>query len=125
MTFTAIKYIGKRPEYVDGTYGTRIHFVQDETKLVPTDKALLMLKHPDVYVLGEAADGMEAPKPKAKTDDTDEEALQGLRDSVAAMPKNALKEFAQANYSVKLDTKKGVTDLRLEVVGLIDQYGVK
>jgi hypothetical protein len=124
MTFTPIKYIGKRPEYVDGTYGTRIHFLQNETKLVPADKAALMLKHADVYVAGKASPKLEEPAvPKAS--DEDEDHLQSLRDSISSMDKESLKEFAQTHYSVKLNGQKGEATLRQEVIGLVDQYGLK
>jgi hypothetical protein len=124
MTFTPIKYIGKRPEYVDGTYGTRIHFLQGETKLVPTDKAALMLKHADVYTEGKASSKLEEPDlPQAK--DEDEDHLQNLRDSISSMDKEGLKEFAQTHYSVKLNGQKGEATLRQEVIGLVDQYGLK
>lgn len=123
MTFTPIKYIGKRPEYVDGTYGTRIHFLQDETKLVPADKAALMLKHADVYVLGDESASLEEPTlPKA--DDENEE-LQNLRDSISSMNKEGLKEFAKTHYNVKLNGQKGEGALRQEVIGLLDQYGLQ
>lgn len=124
MTFIPIKYIGKRPEYLDGTYGTRIVFQQGETKLVPADKALLMLKHPDVYVLSEATDKMDEPEtPKTAPDDEDE--VQNLRDSISAMNKDGLKEFAQTHYNVKLNGQKGEVTLRQEVIGLVDQFGLK
>jgi hypothetical protein len=124
MTFTPIKYIGKRPEYLDGTYGTRIVFQQGETKLVPADKATLMLKHPDVYVLSEATDKMDEPEtPKKASDDEDE--MQNLRDSISAMNKDGLKEFAQTHYNVKLNGQKGEVTLRQEVISLVDQFGLK
>lgn len=125
MTFTPIKYIGKRPEYTDGTYGTRIHFIQEETKLVPADKAALMLKHPDVYVLGDTTDDLKKPDIAAKGDDETETQLQDLRDSISSMDKTALKEFAQTHYNVKLNGQRGEKTLRQEVIGLVDQYGLK
>lgn len=125
MTFTPIKYIGKRPEYVDGTYGTRIHFLQDETKLVPADKAVLMLKHPDVYIAGEESSELDKPNLPAKESEEDESQLQDLRDSISSMNKEGLKEFAQTHYNVKLNGKKGEGTLRQEVIGLVDQFGLK
>jgi hypothetical protein len=124
MTFTPIKYIGKRPEYRDGTYGTRILFQQGETKLVPDDKATLMLKHPDVYVLGEATYKMDEPEIKESLSE-DEDEIQNLRDSISTMNKDSLKEFAQTHYSVKLNGQKGEATLRQEVIGLVDQFGLK
>ena len=54
MDYVSVKYIGKRSSYVDGAFGTRVTFKQGESKMIPADKALLMLRHPDVYVPGKA-----------------------------------------------------------------------
>ncbi len=128
MDFIAIKYIGKRPEYVDGTYGTRISFVQGETKLVPADKAELMLRHADVYERGEETKDM--PKPaknkKGQKKQTDEEVqLQEMRDAISIMEKDALREFAKTRYSIELKGNKKVETFRQEVLGLVDQYGIQ
>ncbi len=121
MELVSVKYIGKRSSYVDGAFGTRIAFTQGESKMVPADKALLMLRHPDVYVPGKA----DAPIAVVATVTNQEaEDAQDLRDSVSAMSdKESLSFFAQSKYGIKLDKRKAVEDLKLQTLGLIDQYG--
>ena len=119
MDLVSVKYIGKRPEYTDGTYGTRIHFLQGESRQVPVDKARLMLKHPDVYVPGEA-DAVVAviPEPQSEEDD-----VQDMRDSIAIMDKGSLEAYARTHFRIELDKRHSVEKLRTQVTGLVDQYG--
>lgn len=120
MEHVSVKYIGRRPFYVEGAYGTRITFMQGQSRLVPADKARLMLKHPDVYVPG-TADAPIAVVPEVKAEGED---LQDLRDSIAAISdKTALSDFTQAKYGIKLDKRKPIEELRLQAIGLVDQYG--
>lgn len=120
MDHLSVKYIGKRPEYTDGTYGTMIRFVQGESRQVPLDKARLMLKHTDVYAPGET-DAPIAVIPEQKSEDDD---AQDLRDAISLMEKDALETYAQTHFSVKLDKRKNVLDLRTHVTQLFDQYGI-
>lgn len=116
---TSVKYIGKRPEYTDGTFGTRIHFVQGESRMVPFDVARMMLKHLDVYAPGEE-DAPVATMPPEKDPEDD---VQDMRDSIAIMDKDALNSYAQTHFGTKLDKRKDVGILRTQVTGLLDQYG--
>ena len=123
---TPIKYVGPRPTYTDAMFGTRIEWTFGETQLVPAQAAKRMLRHPDVYVLGEATDDTlvaEVPEPNEKKDEEDKD--QDMRDTVAAMDKNTLEQFAKTHFKVDLDKRKGVGVLRNEVIGLIDQFGVQ
>lgn len=119
MDYVSVKYIGKRPEYTEGTYGTRIHFIQGESRLVPLDKARLMLKHTDVYAPGEA-DAPIAVLPEAKTE---EDGVQDMRDSIAIMDKGALEMYAKTHFQVSIDKRRSVDALRAEVTGLVDRFG--
>lgn len=117
---TPIKYIGKRPHHIDGAYGTHIAWKQGETKPVPDDIAIKMLRHSDVYVAG---NGEKTPdQPIVKKDDSDED--QDMRDSIANMDKDALENFAKTHFSVELDKRQGVDKLRQRVTCLIDQFGM-
>lgn len=121
MDHVSVKYIGKRPFYVEGAYGTRITFMQGQSRLVPADKALLMLRHPDVYVPGKA-DAPIASVPDTSKTDSDE--LQDLRDTINAMSdKEALSNYTFLKYGIKLDQRKAIERLRLDAIGLVDQYG--
>lgn len=122
---TPVQYIGVRQEYTDGTYGTKITWKQGETKLVPTDKAILLLKHKDVYAEGEA-EGAESPViTKVVNKELSEEEVQAQRDAVANMNLEALRAFAFNNFAGhKLHHKLSEASARQAVIGLIDQYGV-
>jgi len=116
----SIKYIGKRPQYSDGTYGTRIAFEQGESRMVPADAAKKMLRHPDVYVPGED----DAPVAYVAPPKDKEEDVQDMRDALAHMDKDALSTYAHTNFKIELDKRKGVAALRTQVTQLVDQYGV-
>lgn len=115
----SIKYIGARAEYTDGTYGTRIHWARGESKMVPEDKARLMLKHPDVYIQGD----LDAPTPKLPAEKDPEEDVQDLRDSIANMSKESLLTYAQTHFNMKLDKRQSVENLRTAAIQLVDQFG--
>lgn len=121
--FTSIKYIGKRLEYVDGTYGTRLLFKQGESKWTPNDAAKKMLKHPDVYMPGDIPTD-PAVKVAAKQGQKEDEDLQDLRDSIANMGKADLARYAKIHYGQDLSSELSVADTRLQVTMLVDQYGI-
>lgn len=118
--FTAVKYIGARESYTDGTYGTRISWGQGETRMVPAATARLMLTHKDVYELGTPVAELPVLPVKA----TEEDKVQDMRDALAIMDKESLGAYAKTHFNVKLDKRKDVGLLRTQVTGLVDQYGV-
>lgn len=125
MEKVAVKYVGPRATYTEGTYGSRIEFTQGQTVLIQPELAAKLLRHPDVYQRGEA-EGAKAVEVlddgKKKADEPDEAQL--VRDRIATMDKDALKSFAKTTFRVDLDKRKGVNALRQQVTGLVDQYGV-
>jgi hypothetical protein len=121
---TAVKYIGVRDFYVDGAYGTRIEFRKGETKLVPSDKAFLMLRHKDVYAKGDDVGAEVAVVIPGKEDENTEEELQTARDLVSNMGLEALKNYAFGNYGQKLHPAIGEAKARLQVANMIEQYGL-
>lgn len=129
--FTPVKYIGKRPTYLENTYSTGILFTQGGTELVPSDKAVLLFKHPDQYVPGEVAETKsKAPakavkSPDKKDSEDTEDELQQARDLVASMDVDGLKAYAQTHYQQKLHHNVGLEKARAAVTQLIDQYGLK
>lgn len=120
---TPIKYIGHRAFYREGAYGSGVEFAQGETKLVPPELAVKLLRHPDVYVSGEVEGADEAVVVEKKYDD--EEDTQAARDTIALMDKAALETFAKTHFSVDLDKRKSVDSLRQQVTNLVDQFGVE
>jgi hypothetical protein len=121
----AIKYIGPRPVYIEGTYGSKIIFQQGEVKQVPKELAYKLLKHADVYAeVKDVPATVETVVVKEEEADPEEDNLQHYRDTVANLDKESLETFAQTNFRVKLDGRKSVDKLRSEVIQLIDQYGL-
>ena len=125
---TPIKYIGHRPTYREGCYGSGLMFAQGQTINVD-DEALAkkLLKHKDVYVLGDAEAAVDAEKAPAKATEADKDAdpAQDMRDSIMTMNKDALETFAKTHFSVDIDKRAKVGDLRTKVIGLFDQFGVE
>lgn len=122
MNTKPICYVGRRPVYRDGAYGSGIVFQQGETKLVPADLAAKLLRHPDVYVPGVEA-GAVPVELKEPVKQTQDESTQDLRDTIAFMDKDALETFAKTNFKIDLDKRKSVNALRQHVTQLVDQYG--
>lgn len=119
----AVKYIGARQQHKDGIYGTG-HWVPGQSRMVAAFTAKKMLTHPDVYVPGEVESATPLPSAADGSARNDEDPIQDLRDSVAAMDKVALEVFAKTHYQVDLDKRRNVDALRTQVTQLIDQFGV-
>lgn len=123
-----VRYIGMRDSYRDGAYGTHLVFQKGQTRMVPSVKAKLMLRHADVYELGETGDATAAHivgEGSNKATQADEEArVMELRDSVQNMTKAAVAEYVKTNFRIDLNpnTMK-VDEMRVKAVQLIDQYG--
>lgn len=124
--YVLVKYIGHRENYRDGAYGSGIEFQRGTASLVPEAIAIKLLRHRDVYQLAEGESiAATSEAENVPRDEQDESSTQDLRDAVANMDKEALESFAQTHFNVSLDKRKGVSNLRQQVTGLIDQYGVQ
>lgn len=122
---TPIKYIGHRDPYKDGACGSDLVFSQGQTINVEDDDvARKMLKHPSVYVRGDEDDSNVVSKAASSRGDDDEDQDQNARDAIANMNKAALKEYAKTNFSVDVDSRKSVGEIRAQVTGLFDQFGL-
>jgi hypothetical protein len=121
---TPIKYIGHRPVYKDGCYGTKAEFVQGQTLMVADEVARKMLRHPDVYVLGEAPASAtdEVAEPADRTGQKDVD-LQEAIDSLRTMNKVSLKQYAQTHFRVELPDA-AVGEMRDRVRTMVEQYGL-
>lgn len=125
-----IKYIGHRPVYRDGACGSELTFEQGQTLLVADEPARKMLRHPSVYELGEAVDMGDVANDshgdsKKSDQDKGEEEAQAARDMIATMTKDALETYAKVHFSVDIDKRRSVADLRTQVTGLFDQFGTE
>lgn len=121
---TPIKYIGHRENYREGCYGSGLVFDRDQTINVDDDLARKLLKHKDVYVLGDADESNSTSTPKQKPADDEDDSQQNMRDSIAVMTKAALTEFAKTHFNADLNQRQSVGDMRIQVTGLVDQFGV-
>ena len=144
-----ILYIGKRKQYTEGCYGSKILFEHNKPQMVPYDLAMKLLKHPDQYKkyevddfdgsdglgVGETPESSETPESLDDTpvaeiaEDTSEEDaetdMQDIRDSLSSMDRDSLADFAFKSFSgFKLDKRKSEDTLRLEVVQMLDQVGL-
>jgi hypothetical protein len=120
-----VTYIGHREQYSDGAYGSRIVWQRGQTIRVPGALAAKLLRHTDVYALGkdEAASSTAAAPAAQKVD---EDAIQDLRDQVNAMrSREAVTTYAKTHFNMDLDGSKKLVELRADLIGLIDQYGVQ
>lgn len=124
-----IRYVGVRDLHEDHLYGTRLAWLPGQVHNVDAAIAVRMLMHKDVY---ERAD-VEADRPVAgKANQVEQEQkriqeqqLEDTRSAIAIMDKDALEQFAKTHFQIDLDKRKGLSNLRSQVIGLIDQFGMQ
>lgn len=132
----AIEFIGPRDEWIERRYKSGLTFKPGQIRSVPVELARKLLRHHDLFA--EAKLGGEGSTPD--TDDTadlladaaarnaeDQAALeerQGIVDQVMIMDKEALAEFAFTRYQQTVNKRRSVENLREEVIGYVDQFGV-
>lgn len=142
MTTTKVQFIGRRASFRDHLYGTGLVFGQGQARELPPDVARKFLRHQDLFrVAADGATVLEAAKTEPTSDDGTAAALeqaarekdaatdkererQDLIDTIAHMPKAGLIEFARNNYRQELDKTQKVDDLRAQVRGFVDQFGM-
>ena len=124
-----IRYVGVRDLHEDHLYGTRLAWLPGQVHNVDAAIAVRMLMHKDVY---ERAD-VEANKPvsgksnqvEQEQERVQEQQLDDTRSAIAIMDKDALEQFAKTHFQIDLDKRKGLSNLRSQVIGLIDQFGMQ
>ena len=124
-----IRYVGVRDLHEDHLYGTRLAWLPGQVHNVDAAIAVRMLMHKDVY---ERAD-VEANKPvsgksnqvEQEQESVQEQQLDDTRSAIAIMDKDALEQFAKTHFQIDLDKRKGLSNLRSQVIGLIDQFGMQ
>jgi hypothetical protein len=121
-----VKYIGHRPQYIEGKYGSKILFHQGETFMVADELAEKLLTHADVYERGDDPRAVAAVIPEPNPNTEPDENVQSARDLVANMDTvDALAEYAATNFAGrKVDKRLSIPKLRREVTRLIDLYGI-
>lgn len=140
LGYIAVEYVGRKTAYTDHLYGTGLSFDQGQVRSMPGELARKFLKHGDMFKeAGASTEPAQAAPAAPAQDDTAEQlakaqaqkdeqqqeqnALQDLHDSINAMAKNSLVDYAKVNYRIDLDKTKKVGELRTQVIGLINQYG--
>ena len=136
ITYIGVKYIGRRPSFRDRLFGTGLEFAQGQAHPIPADTARKFLHHASEFERDDKAIAKRIPADDAETLEQakarekqiqDAKALdevQYLRDQVARMEKNELEAMAKSKYGMDLDKRRSVTNMREEVISLIDRYGV-
>lgn len=121
-----IRYIGRRENHLDGAYGTRIQWTRGQTRMVPRAIGSLMLKHTDVYALGDPVieSGPQPTANRAPAIDKSQEEVQDALDQIANMDKVALKTFAKTMYNMDVVATQTLGDMRTTVTGLVHQFGL-
>ncbi|RYF45877.1 MAG: hypothetical protein EOO27_40530 [Comamonadaceae bacterium] len=119
----AISYIGRRNTHRDTLYGTG-DWTRDETKAVPFEVSLRMLRHPDVFERSAKVPTTEAARDKADKNDDVEQDLLDLHQRVDTMTKDAVIDYAKVHFRVDLPKAEKVADLKAKLHTLINQFGV-
>lgn len=131
-----IQFIGQE-EWQDRLYDSGLYFIPEQVRDVNLHIARKLLKHSDLFVEytenhDDSDDGKdddtsqlseEAKKLKQKQDDELNYKLDVIN-QVTQMDKNNLVAFAKQHWNIDLDKNNRVKDLRDEVHGLIEQYGL-
>jgi hypothetical protein len=128
VDLTPVRYVGLRDSYRDGAYGTHLTFAKGQTRMVPRPKAMLMLRHPDVYELGDVAHASGAvvvgEQPNKPSQSDEEARILELRDSVQNMTKAAVAEYVKTNFRIDLNPNMmKVDEMRQKAIQLLDQFG--
>ena len=124
-----IRYVGVRDLHEDHLYGTRLAWLPGQVHNVDAAIAVRMLMHKDVYERADAvADRPVAGKANQVEQEQkriQEQQLEDTRSAIAIMDKDALEQFAKTHFQIDLDKRKGLSSLRSQVIGLIDQFGMQ
>lgn len=141
----AVRYIGRKANYVDRLYKSGLTFVPGQERAIPAALAQRFLRHGDSFELVTPTGGEQPVQtdPNAgansQLDDTqkllDEAAkrdlaekdrvakLMDLKDQVNQMEKDAVQAFAREKYDHAIPKTLSLENMRAKAIGLIDEYG--
>lgn len=130
-----VAFCGRDDSFIDNLYGTGLEFFKGKPRALPYDIAAKFLIHEGQFERVELAE-----KKKSKGDDTEavlaesaakkKEADAKLNEvfdthnQIARLDKAGLIEYAQIKYRQEISPKLKVEDIRVQVTGMIDQFGV-
>ena len=129
MDMIALKYSGKKP-YRDRT-ALRTYWEHGDVKRVPAREAKTLLRFAEFgratdedAITEQPGEAEAAVAAQAKREQDQHNEVEGMLMLVETMDKDALEAYAM-KYETNLDKRKGVKTLREQVVGLIEQFGVR
>jgi len=127
MKLIALEYIGRKP-YKDST-SLRNDWLTGDVKRVPEMDAHILLRFVEFKKSDKVAADIEADvhaviASNKKRADDEERLKEGMLLTIMNMDKDSLETYAE-NYSVKLDKRRKVGDLQMEVSNLVEQFGVR
>ena len=136
----AIEYVGRKDQYIDRLYGSNLVFAQGQVRIVPSNIASNLLKHPEFQRYEQqdlnASDSdtqqsddtsliLEESKKKQEKDDENEALIMDEIDIVQRITdKKSLVEYAKHKYDQSLKLNSSVKTLQDQVVDLIKRFGV-
>lgn len=131
-----VKYIFRRPRWVDNIYGSGLEFTTGQTRIVPESLALKFLRHTDTFVLDEET---QAPI-KTIEQETDEALAAAQRSAderakrddqlyesyllIDQMGKEPLAQYVRDRFALALDETADIDAMRVEAKALIDRFGL-
>lgn len=131
----AVKYIGRRPYWEGTLYNVKLRFDAGQTRLLPEDLGLKFLTHHDTFARDESIVATDK-SPEQETQEAIEAArvtqaqreaadmeLSEVLQRVDIMETEQLVEFA-SRYGTRLDMRKRLDNLRLDVKQLISLQGL-
>lgn len=136
----AIQYVGRKDQHIDRLYGSNLVFAHGQVRIVPSNIASNLLKHPEFKRYEQqdlnASDSdtqqsddtsliLDESKKKQEKDDENEALIMDEIDIVQRITdKKSLVEYAKHKYDQSLKLNSSVKTLQDQVVDLIKRFGV-
>ncbi|MNC37291.1 hypothetical protein D3C75_858480 [compost metagenome] len=136
----AIQYVGRKDQHIDRLYGSNLVFAHGQVRIVPSNIASNLLKHPEFQRYEQqdlnASDSdtqqsddtsliLDESKKKQEKDDENEALIMDEIDTVQRITdKKSLVEYAKHKYDQSLKLNSSVKTLQDQVVDLIKRFGV-
>lgn len=137
VELVGVSFCGRDDSFIDNLYGTGLEFFKGKPRALPHDLAVKFLHHEGQF---ERVEITEKSGKKAKGDDTEAVLAESAekkkeqdakldevfeaRNQIAHMNKSGLIEYAQIKYRQDISPKLKVEEIRTQVTGMIDQFGV-
>lgn len=135
----SVRYVGRREPWVENLYGSGLTFAKGQQRLLPDSLARKLMRHVDLFELGDTQQASDSEhgnaqakgdaelakaQEQAKLQQEQDSNRQDLMDRIMIMDKDGLTDFAYSNFEQKLDKRKSVENMREEVAGFVDRFGV-